>query len=135
MNYIHLLRVCCFISLSKTIHVNLPTWEGFWDFITRKMIILILIGICKLLQKYFTISFIPFCLNISVLWDRPCDFSKSWWSSCHLQFCMYKTKLIICTPFDPLFKTGPPGITPSVKGSSIFPVTLDRILCVIFTPL
>lgn len=84
-------------------------------------------GIFKLLWKYFTMSFIPFYLNMSVLWDRPCDFSKSWRSSCHLKFCMYKTKLIICTPFDPLFKTGPPGITPSVNGSSMLPVTLDRI--------
>lgn len=101
-----------FISLSKTIHVNLSTSEGFWDFITRQTIILIIIWLFK---APLEISYHTYCLfpsqHFGPLGQPLWLLLKIMQSSCHLKFCMSKTKLIICTPLDPLHKPVSSGIS------------------------
>lgn len=79
-------------------------------------------------------SFVSFYLNTLALWDSLCGFfSKSWQSSCHLKFYMSKTKLIICTPLDPLLKPVSLGNSLSVNGTPTLPVVLGTNLCIIFS--
>lgn len=47
---------------------------------------------------------LPFYLNTLAQCSNSCDFWKSWWSICHLEFCMSKTKPIIYAPLNPLLK-------------------------------
>lgn len=105
MNYICLPRVHHFVSLCKSISLNLPNirmllryyYEAdnythhHWASLRSSR---------NSLPNLFTICY----LNILVYCDSPCNISNSWWSSCHLKFCMPKTKLIIYTPLDSVLK-------------------------------
>lgn len=105
MNYICLLRVHHFTSLSKSTPLNVPNMRMLlkyyyqadnythhhWASLRSSR---------NSLPNLFTL----FYLNTLVYCDSPCNVSNSWWSNCHLKFDTYKTKLIIYTSLDSLLK-------------------------------